>query len=1032
MRPSYLVVPLTILLTACQSGPPHLSVDEAKKVSADFGGAGFVPPPRTIADITAILDEQKPNAPFRAALMGRLNNPPNDTSDAGLAIYYNARADAALNLGMPEQAVAYARDSVRHARLANRGLAVSLLVLGACQFYADGSGTDSWRESYEVAHANDQRGLVVSGARNLTESATYNGDIAAARRYVADSDQTVYRIQGVAAFRFAGYLADNAEAHALLETALGKFADAETWQRKAVAQWRIFADAFSTQASWNDTTVSIGGIQRHYAALVIGLAQILMAQGRTVEAEAVARDALLYSLGYTGRGSPGAAMAADNLAQVLFVQGRFADAERLFSAGLEIRQTLGIPDENGRNWTANSIAMQQRWIEAVSLYDDTKRIRTVGDPYAVDPRIIALYHVNRVDEGLALARILTDQRVRAFGQDSRDTAIAKGFVATGLALRGEGSAALSSFREILPQLSGSKHVREHSEDQGTPSREYLVYVLESYLRVLFGANDGSKTDMDAVEGFAVADILRVAATDRAVAASVARATLRSPELADLARREQDAQQQIRARQATLTNVLSRPVDQQNAIALATLRGEIDQLEQARAAFTQEIEKRFPDYANLVNPSPASIEQARAVLTNDEALVALYAGEKESYVWALRKAGPVTFAVIPLGRGQLADMVAQLRHALEPNASTLGEIPPFDVALAYKLYAAILQPVEAGWKGAKTLIMALHGPLGQVPFSLLVTRPVGQPQDRAALFSGYQEVPYLVREVAVTQVPSVAALAILRGMPPANPGRRAFVGFGDPWFSAQQAAEARREQAPAQVATLATRAMHFRAAPATETMASATLSALPRLPDTAVEVREIAATLQANPATDVFLGAAANERQVRTMKLDDRRVIMFATHGLVPGDLDGLAQPALALSAPSVAGVEGDGLLTMEKILGLKLDVDWVVLSACNTAAGDGAGAEAVSGLGRAFFYAGARALLVTNWPVETTSARTLTTAVFRAQADNSSLSRGDALRSAMLSLIDGPGAIDRVSGRVLYSYAHPIFWAPFSLVGDGG
>ena len=215
------------------------------------------------------------------------------------------------------------------------------------------------------------------------------------------------------------------------------------------------------------------------------------------------------------------------------------------------------------------------------------------------------------------------------------------------------------------------------------------------------------------------------------------------------------------------------------------------------------------------------------------------------------------------------------------------------------------------------------------------------------------------------------------------------------------------------------------------MASASLASLPNLPDTALEVREVAAALHADPTKDVFLGAAANEWQVRNMKLDDRRVVMFATHGLQPGDLDGLAQPALALTAPSIANVDGDGLLTMDKILGLKLDADWVVLSACNTAAGDGAGAEAVSGLGRAFFYAGARALLVTNWPVETTSARKLTTTVFARQAGNLSISRAEALRQSMLSLIDGAGAVDKGSGRVLYSYAHPIFWAPFSLVGDG-
>jgi CHAT domain-containing protein len=130
----------------------------------------------------------------------------------------------------------------------------------------------------------------------------------------------------------------------------------------------------------------------------------------------------------------------------------------------------------------------------------------------------------------------------------------------------------------------------------------------------------------------------------------------------------------------------------------------------------------------------------------------------------------------------------------------------------------------------------------------------------------------------------------------------------------------------------------------------------------------------------------------------------------------------------VAGVDGDGLLTMGEIFGLRLDADWVVLSACNT--GSGTGAEAVSGLGRAFFYAGTRALLVSNWPVESTSAKTLTTDLVRRQATEPDLGRAEALRQPMVAMIDGPGFVDD-NGDPVYSYAHPIFWAPFSLIGDG-
>jgi CHAT domain-containing protein len=146
----------------------------------------------------------------------------------------------------------------------------------------------------------------------------------------------------------------------------------------------------------------------------------------------------------------------------------------------------------------------------------------------------------------------------------------------------------------------------------------------------------------------------------------------------------------------------------------------------------------------------------------------------------------------------------------------------------------------------------------------------------------------------------------------------------------------------------------------------------------------------------------------------------------------LTQPALALSSPKVVDDREDGLLTMGEILGLKLNADWVVLSACNTGSGEGAGAEAVSGLGRAFFYAGTRALLVSNWPVETTSAMTLTTDLFRRQFEDPALARAKALRQAILALMDGPGFADPSTGEVIFSYAHPIFWAPFSLVGDGG
>jgi hypothetical protein len=93
---------------------------------------------------------------------------------------------------------------------------------------------------------------------------------------------------------------------------------------------------------------------------------------------------------------------------------------------------------------------------------------------------------------------------------------------------------------------------------------------------------------------------------------------------------------------------------------------------------------------------------------------------------------------------------------------------------------------------------------------------------------------------------------------------------------------------------------------------------------------------------------------KRMAVADYRVVYCATHSLVARDVAGLAEPSLALTLPKQPTEPDDGLLTASEVAQLKLDADWVVLSTCNTAAADKPKAEALSGLARAFFYAGAR------------------------------------------------------------------------------
>ena len=370
--------------------------------------------------------------------------------------------------------------------------------------------------------------------------------------------------------------------------------------------------------------------------------------------------------------------------------------------------------------------------------------------------------------------------------------------------------------------------------------------------------------------------------------------------------------------------------------------------------------------------------------------------------------------------------------MDPGAASISDIPDFDVESAHSLYGEILEPLESAWKDAKSLILVAHGPLGALPISVLepTTNPDPLPPADGAPFSNHSRIAWLAKTHSVTLVPlSVSAMVALRALPPAKRGRVPFVGFGDPYFSSEQA-ETQVAEAGGDVAMRGA-PLRLRSALRGGGIDSRQLASLPRLHDTAAEVTSIALALGTDPSEVVFLGAKADEKRVKSMDLSRYRVVTFATHGLVANDLEGLTQPALALTTPGITGNTEDGLLTMEEILGLKLDADWVVLSACNTATAGRAGAESVSGLGQAFFYAGTRALLASNWPVETTSAKALTTDIFRRQAEDPNLARAEALRRAAMALMETGALKDPGSGRALYSFAHPLFWAPFSLIGDG-
>jgi CHAT domain-containing protein len=197
-----------------------------------------------------------------------------------------------------------------------------------------------------------------------------------------------------------------------------------------------------------------------------------------------------------------------------------------------------------------------------------------------------------------------------------------------------------------------------------------------------------------------------------------------------------------------------------------------------------------------------------------------------------------------------------------------------------------------------------------------------------------------------------------------------------------------------------------------------------LPETTQELCAVARDLKAD-ASELRLGARATEHEVKALstggQLAQYRIVHFATHGALAGELKGTSEPGLILTPPIKASKDDDGYLSAGEIAALKLDANWVILSACNTAAGDAKGAQALSGLARAFIYAQARALLVSHWAVDSDATVKIITRAMHEMASDPKLGRAEALRRSMIALIDKGNARE----------AHPANWAPFIVVGEG-
>jgi CHAT domain-containing protein/Tfp pilus assembly protein PilF len=749
------------------------------------------------------------------------------------------------------------------------------------------------------------------------------------------------------------------------------------------------------------------------------LAALYERQGRYAEAEPLFKRALAIREKALGQAHPDVGQSLNNLATLYERQGRHADSEPLFSRALAIYQKAAGPDHPAVATLLNNLGqvykVEGRAADAEPLIKRSLAIRekTLGPDHPDVAR--SLNNLAELDERVGHAaeaeplylRALAI-RQRALGPDHPDVTTSQ----NNLASFYQGQKRTNDALPLVQQTIASGRAQ-----------------LRVALPVLFDAQAKQLVSIEQASDDALNAIQR--GTQSSAASAVNKLAVRlaagTDRLAELVRRDQDLAAEAEALDKAIISAVSQGAAKRDAAAEQRSRNRLATIATERAGLQKTLAAEFPDYAALSNPLPMTVKEAQSLLSPDEALVVFAVVDSESYVLAMTRDG-FEWRRSPLGAEAVSQKVAAFRRGLDlskiGNANDpSGHAGLFDLALANELYVDLLGPVETLVKDKRSLLVVPSGALTALPFHLLVTEkpPVAIPET----FDGYRDAAWLLKRQAASVLPSVASLKALRAFARRDQGIKPMIGFGDPLFNPEPGGSGDQRAATSPDTKSATRSMvpaaytdFWQGAGVDRAMLA---QALPELPDTADELKAVARDLGVS-ASDIHLGADASETTVKHAPLADYSIVYFATHGLVAGDVKGLAEPSLALSMPEHPSELDDGLLTSSEVAQLKLNADWVVLSACNTIAGDKPGAEALSGLARSFFYAGARALLVSHWAVSSEAATRLATSTFDRLKADPKMGRAEALRQAMLGYLN-----DKSSPR----NAYPALWGPFALIGEG-
>lgn len=852
--------------------------------------------------------------------------------------------------------------------------------------------------------------------------------------------------------------------------ALAQTLDAQGFYAQGEPLWRraLFLRDTGMTLHLHDTYGGVSSRADALAALAINLDY----QGRSDEAERNFRFAL--TVREQEGWEPAIASALTALGVSLAYQGRNEEAVALYRRGLALHQTMGRPDPAGRaallNNLGNSLVDLGRLDEAELALREALAIRVTeygeDDPWTARTNSnlasLLIARGREAEAEVILERVLAVRRAR-LGDDHPDTASAQWSLAHLLIQRGRHAEAERLLQRALQSTQarlGPHHSRtsglrialallylqsgratdavglassaregfaSHREGLRRPAQNYEQNVAQTVadaalVETRANWEAGPRRALHREQGFLASQQAGLDSTSRAFASSMARAFVTDSGFGAELNAWRDAREQLAAidiQIATAEDPNGRPFNRQR------------DAQQELEARTRALAAVAPRFFDLISPQPLSSIDTRALLGADEALIQFTPGHgdmpegfRRGFVFALTREG-MAWAEIPLEPDELIAEIAALHSQLEGggatrsgpgtgnSSATLDGARAYDRARAYRLYRALFgdRRIARLISGKQRWTIAPQGALVSTPFAALVTeRPDGGARgdfEPRAL----RETHWLGLERTLSITPAISALRMQRETPPAaSPEFGGFFGVGDPAFDG--------EPGPAR------EALEMRAFFQDRSANVSAIRALRRLPGTRAEIVQLATAFGAT-SDDYILDIAATETELRRRndQIGRAEVIAFATHGLTAGDLAGsLAEPALALTPPADATELDDGLLTASEAALLRLRARWVILSACNTAAGGRPDAEGLTGLARAFFYAGARTLLVSQWPVNDEAAQRLTTRAVEIQR-RENVSTAEAMRRSMLELRDNADRDPR--GR---SFAHPSAWAPFILV----